>query len=120
MENSALPTFPQFAALEPHHQGVINQMVGSHPPYSDYNFISLWTYDYDRQYRLSVLNDNLIIKFQDYNDPNDFFYSFLGINQPDDTARLLLEHSAKEGQKELKLIPEEVIESFSNPDQFII
>jgi len=57
--------------------------------------------------RLSVLNGNLIVKFTDYLTGRPF-YSFLGNNNPNETAEKLLKFSTSEGKKaQLKLIPEE-------------
>ena len=120
MQSQPLPTFPNFTALEPHHQPVINQFIAAHPPYSDFNFISLWSWDHAQTVRISQLNNNLVIRFQDYTDPDDFFYSFLGSSGVDETAMILLNKARQEGSDKLKLIPEAVIQHIKNPEKFVI
>jgi hypothetical protein len=120
MKESSLPTFPHFAYLQPEHQAQLNNITKLAHPYSDYNFISLWSWDHQNRLKLCTLNDNLVVRFQDYGDPDDFFYSFFGLNQTDDTAHTLLAHSLTKGKTELKLIPELVIENLKQPFDFVI
>lgn len=115
-----LPLFPRFEPLEARHQAAINDFVRAFDPYSDYNFISLWSWDHQDKLRFSSLNDNLVIRFQDYTDADDFFYSFLGSSQTDATAQTLLSHSSTEGALKLKLIPESVVKSLARPHDFVI
>ena len=120
MDEPQLPQFPNFTSLGPHHQAAVNNFVKNHHPYSDYNFISLWSWDHENKLRLSTLNDNLVIRFQDYTDPDEFYYSFLGVNQADETVLILLDHSRREGKNQLKLIPETAVNSLRQPEKFAI
>lgn len=120
MTNTNLPLFPVFSPLEAHHQAELMAIVNANHLYSDYNFISLWSWDHQRRLQVSLLNDNLVIRFQDYLDPADYFYSFLGTVKVDDTARQLLQHSLHEGKPVLKLIPQFVVEHLQEPQQFHI
>ena len=120
MKSTKLPLFPKLSFLEPHHQVEINKLIESNHLYSDYNFISLWSWDHQRQLQLCTLNNNLVIRFQEYLDTSDFFYSFIGTNEVDKTAKELILHSSKENKPALKLIPEFVIENLKNPLDFTI
>ena len=120
MPNTKLPLFPDFTTLEAHHQAELTEIVKSNHLYSDYNFVSLWSWDHQKQLKLCLLEGNLVIRFQDYLAPTDYFYSFLGIQQVDETAKLLLEYSVNEQRPQLKLIPQFVIENLKQPADFII
>ena len=57
--------------------------------------------------QISQLNGNYVIRFINYL-TGEPFYTFLGENKVDETAKELLELSKKEGLKvELRLIPED-------------
>jgi len=76
-------------------------------PYSDYNFLSMWSWDVRNELRIGDLNGNLVVKFNDYV-TGDPFYSFLGDKKVGQTAGELLEMAKAEGLKAvLKLVPEE-------------
>lgn len=116
----SLPKFPQFKALEIQDKDALNKITVKHPPYSDFNFVSLWSWDTEEEIELSELNGNLVIKFTDYIDQS-IFYSFIGTNAVDETAVTLLKYSKKHGIKpELKLVPESVILALQKPEQFDI
>jgi len=120
MQNTQLPIFPEFVALGPHHQAQLIEAIRSNHLYSDYNFVSLWSWDHQNKLRLCTLNDNLVIRFQDYLNPEDYFYSFFGTNKIDETAITLLRHSSEEGKEELKLIPEFVVQNLHQPEAFVV
>lgn len=120
MTESQLPEFPSFVHLDPKHQTVLSDGLHQTHPYSDYNFISLWSWDHQNKLKLSQLNSNVVIRFQDYQNPDDFFYSFFGTNKVDETASTLLEYSKKRGNDELKLIAELVVENLNQPSLFVI
>ncbi len=120
MSTGQLPKFPDFVALSHKHQTAIDKIVAKFEPYSDYNFISLWSWDHQNKLKLCTLNGNLVVRFQDYADPRDFFYSFLGNAQIDKTIDTLLELSSGEGQSQLKLIPESVAKAIKNRDKYTI
>lgn len=115
-----IPHFPKFVHLDARHQKIIEQWNSLHKPYSDYNFISLWSWDHENEMQISRLNGNLVIKFQGYQDTEDFFYSFLGSNQVDKTAKTLLEHLSGNKKPILKLIPDFVIGELEHAEDFII
>lgn len=75
------------------------------PPYSDYNFTSLYCYNVNDKVEFSWLNENLVVLFQDYIS-DEMFYSFLGDNLVTETALTLFNHIENvEEKKEFRLIP---------------
>jgi len=104
-----IPEFPNFKAIELSDKEEVEKFTKKFPPYSDFNFASMWSWDIKGEMRISQLNGNLIVRFNDYL-TGEPFYSFLGNNMVNETAEALLELSKKEGLGlQLKLIPEEVI-----------
>lgn len=104
-----IPHFPHFVKLDLSHKNEIESITGRFPPYSDFNFTSLWTYNTDNSIEISLLNENLIVKFIDYISLKPF-YSFIGQNNLIETAQILIDHSYKTKiEHYLKLIPEHVI-----------
>lgn len=102
-----IPEFPQFKKLELSDKKDVEKFTLKFPPYSDFNFVSLWSWNIKDEMRLSVLNNNLVIHFNDYLS-GKLFYSFLGNNKVNETAEVLLKLSKKEGlEPVLKLVPED-------------
>lgn len=109
----SLVTFPDFVSLDVKHKDVLREIASRFPTYSDYNFVSLFTWDTDGEIELATLNDNLIIKFSDYGDHSQFL-TFLGSNKIKDTVDVLFEYAKQKGLPlELKLIGEAVVESMT-------
>lgn len=119
-DKSHIPEFPDFASLHPNHQEKIEKWVQANQLYSDYNFISLWTWDHQNEIKISTLNENLVIKFQGYQDNEEYFFSFWGTNKVDGTAKTLLNFPNENAKPVLRLVPEFVIENLKHPDDFII
>jgi uncharacterized protein len=115
-----IPEFPHFAYLDATHQANLSAIAGTNHPFSDYNFISLWSWDHQNKLKVSTLNDNLVIRFQDYLDPSVHFYSFFGTNMVEKTATVLLCHSKLEGVHELRLVPQFVIEHITDSSRFVV
>jgi uncharacterized protein len=104
-----LPEFPQFKKLELGDKKEIEKITGEYPPYSDFNFVSMWSWDVKGEMRISVLHGNLVVQFTDYITGRPF-YSFLGNSKVGETASTLLELSRKDGfEPKLKLLPEDSI-----------
>lgn len=100
-----LPQFPQFKKLELSDREDIEKITSQFPPYSDFNFTSMWCWDVDGNFRISQLNGNLVVRFADYV-TGEFFYSFIGAIEVSKTAEELLRYSNNNGLKVyLKLIP---------------
>lgn len=103
-----IPEFPQFKKLELSDKEDIEKYTSQFPPYSDFNFVSIWSWDTEGKTRISQFNNNLIIRFIDYL-TNKPFYSFLGEEKENETIEELLKFLEKEDSTQiLKLIPEEV------------
>ena len=106
-----LPEFPKMKSIELSDREDVEKITKKYPPYSDFNFVSMWSWDIKGEMRISQLNGNLVVRFTDYL-TGEPFYSFLGDNKPNDTAEKLLELSKKEGIKSiLELIPEDSIKN---------
>ncbi len=109
-----IPEFPQFKSLELSDKKDVEKFTSQFPPYSDFNFVSMWCWDIQGAMRISQLNNNLVVRFTDYLTGEPFF-SFLGNNMVNETVETLLEFSKKEGlNAQLKLVPED---SISNLDK---
>src|SRR3989344_9175835 len=93
-----IPKFPQFKNLELSDKKDVEKFTSQFPPYSDFNFVSMWSWDVKGEMRLSTLNDNLVVRFTDYLTGKPF-YSFLGNNKVNETAQTLINLSKKEGLK---------------------
>ena len=113
-----LPQFPQFKPIELSDKEDIEQITHQYPPYSDFNFVSMYSWDVKGEMRVSELNGNLVVKFFDYLSKEPF-YSFLGQNNVKDTIEQLIKFSKdnKVGLK-LKFISQE-IESAHHSSNFI-
>lgn len=104
-----IPRFPTFRLLKITDRPLIEAITGHFPPYSDYSFTSLWSWDTDRTCAISLLGENLVVGFRDYT-TDDHFLSFLGQDAVVETARTLLDFARQEGlPAELRLIPGVVI-----------
>src|SRR3989338_5939738 len=105
-----IPKFPKFKKLELSDKKDIEKFTSKFPPYSDFNFVSMWSWDIKGEMRISILNENLVVRFTDYITGEPFF-SFLGNNKVNETAEALIDLSKKEGLKPmLKLVPELVVQ----------
>jgi uncharacterized protein len=103
------PLYPRFKKLTIEDKGVIEKFTSIHPPYSDYYYFSLFSYNVDEQIEYSIFENNLVIKFQEY-DGKGFFYSFLGKNKIPQTINELFRLSVKKGYPSLlKLISEHTL-----------
>ena len=103
-----IPTFPTFKKLEWSDREAVQQFTSSFPPYSDFNFVSMWAWNTREKMMLSQLHGNLILLFYDYITELPFL-SFIGSNRPSETAHRLIEYSELHYKvSRLKLIPEQV------------
>jgi hypothetical protein len=103
---NSVPKFPDFALLDVVHKNEFEEYTKFYPPYSDFNFTSLWAYNTEEDVKISQLNGNMVMKFRDYI-TNDQFYTFLGHQNVEQTVQELLQKSKEENiEPVLKLIPE--------------
>lgn len=102
----SFPKFPEFKKLGLEDKNAFYEFTKRYPPYSDYNFVSLWSYDVEDDTLISILNGNLVIRLRGYIS-NEYTYSFLGNHQPLETIEELIGFMEGAGfPTELKLIPE--------------
>lgn len=105
---SRLPDFPEFKKIEPADRPEIEKFASGFAPYSDFNFASLYSWDVQEKMKISVLNGNLVVLFNDYVSSRSFL-SFIGKKEISETARQLIEYSTLHfNEPALWLIPEEV------------
>ncbi len=109
-----LPKYPAFKKLEFKDKKPLEEITQKFPPYSDFNFVSLYSYDTEADALVSSLNGNLVIKFRDYI-TNEPFYSFIGKNKVTETADELLKKAKDEKiMDRIQLIPEVVVKADKN------
>ena len=101
-----IPIFPEFKKIELSDKADIEAITNKYPPYSDFNFISMWSWNLVDEVAISQLNTNLIARFTDYI-TSDPFYSFIGDQKVNETSEQLLKFSIKNGLPHfLRLVPE--------------
>jgi hypothetical protein len=106
--------FPNFSKLDASFQQEIEAFTSQFKPYSDFNFVSLFSWDVDETAKVAMLNGNLVISLPDYITGNPV-YSILGDGQIDESLKALL--SAVGG---LTLVPKDVVEHIENKALFKI
>ena len=84
-----IPKFPNFKKLELTDKKEVEKITFKFPPYSDFNFTNMWSWNLKNEMGLSILNDNLVVKFIDYVNGQPFL-SFLGDNLVNETVRELI------------------------------
>lgn len=108
-----IPKFPQFKKLELSDKKDVEKFTSKFPPYSDFNFVSMWSWDIKRKVQISQLNNNLVVKFTDYL-TGDPFFSFLGSTMVNETIKELISFSEKNYKRNLlRLVPEEIANSLA-------
>jgi uncharacterized protein len=106
-----IPQFPIFKKLEYSDRAAVQAFTQRYAPLSDFNFTSLWAWDTEEKRQLSVLNDNLVVRFTDYIS-NTPFYSYLGDKMTSETAQAILDFCQRnEMDAKLKFISEDSIRS---------
>ena len=106
-----IPSFPQFKRLDLDNQADIESFTRQFPPYSDFNFASMWSWDTQNRVRICRLAEHLVVQSTD-DATGEPFYSFLGRggSQSLQVAHTLLARASAEGhQPRLKLVPQEVM-----------
>lgn len=113
-----LSIFPEFKLVSLEDKEIFYKFTSQFPPYSDFNFTSLWCYNTEGDVKISNLNGNLVMLFRDYI-TNEPFYTFIGNNNPKDTIQILLKDARNKNLMNLlKLIPEHNILNASDLNQF--
>ncbi|MES2315123.1 MAG: phosphatidylglycerol lysyltransferase domain-containing protein [Patescibacteria group bacterium] len=104
-----IPEFPEFKKLELTDKKDIEKFTLKFPPYSDFNFVSMWSWDIKGEMRISQLYGNLVVRFADYITGKPF-YSFLGNKNTNSTVEKLFSLSKDEKlDMLLKLVPEDSV-----------
>lgn len=104
-----IPHFPIFTKVSLESRPFVESFTHTHKPYSDFNFASLWSWDSQDEREVSILNDNLVVRFTDYS-TNEYSYSFLGTNKTTETAAVLVQFAKDNGVSPiLTLMPEEAV-----------
>jgi len=106
--------YPEFSKLSLDHKDWFTNFVKQYDPYSDFNFVSFFSWNTDGSAEVSLLNDNLVIRLPDYLDGHPV-YSLLGTNDIDESINTLLAATDK-----LELVPEVVVEAITAPDVYHI
>ena len=99
------PIFPNFKKLELHDKEYVERITKKYLPYSDFNFISLYTWNTDLGTHFSELHDNLVIQMKAYGTEKDLI-TFLGNNNIETTIDELLQYAKEKNIPSLELIPE--------------
>jgi hypothetical protein len=117
---SAIPSFPAFRPVDQELQLEITSFANRFPSYSDFNFVSLYSWNTENDMSVSWLNDNLVLECRDYTS-SDTFYSFMGSGAIEETARTLLQQASQKGHcPELRLVPEMSVQSLVAHPEFEI
>jgi hypothetical protein len=115
-----IPSFPNFRNIEIGDKKFIEQHCKNTDFYSDFIFSNAWTWDLTNKLQLSLLNNNLVYKFTDY-DSGDTFYSFNNANKVELTIDTLLSHANQIGIADyLNYLPQEVIDKINNKHKYQI
>lgn len=113
----SVANFPEFSKLDIKHKDELREIAEQFPSYSDFNFVSLFTWDVDGEVEISDLNGNLVMKFTDYNDGSAFL-TFLGTNQLLHTIEQLLDYCKDNNlPEELKLIGEAIVHAIPKEEK---
>lgn len=108
-----IPSFPEFQGLEAIDRSDYERVVSRFPPYSDFNFVSLWTWNLSGTTAASMLGDNLVIRADDYLTSRPYL-SLLGRDDVESAVEQLMVHSeAAEGLGGLKRVPEVSVASMN-------
>jgi len=108
---SMIPSFPRFQRLELNNKADIESFSRQFPPYSDFNFGSMWCWDTENRVHVCRLAEHLVVQSAD-DAAGEPFYSFLGRGgaQSLQVAETLLARACAEGRRpRLKLVPQEVM-----------
>lgn len=92
----------------------MEKITSQFPPYSDFNFTSMWCWNTQEKMKLSMLNENLVVLFYDYVTEQPFL-SFIGKNKTNETASALIDYSEQNFKTaSLKLVPEDTAKQLSH------
>jgi hypothetical protein len=106
--------FPRFKELAIEDRYHIEPFVRAFPPYSDFNFVSLFSWSTEDRITWSTRSGSLLIRFRDYQSGAPF-YSLLGGRDLLRTVHDLVELARSEGiDQVLRLVPAVVVDGLGH------
>jgi uncharacterized protein len=106
--------YPNFKKIGIEDKPVFNKHLNGFPSYSDFNLLSLLSWNADGNNSFSVLNDNLVLKVKDYLS-DGCNYSVLGNKDIDATISTLIKDV-----KCLKFVPDMVVDLIKDKNLYTI
>lgn len=120
MSNLISPLFPKFKKIGISDSAWIKPLLKEFPPYSDFGFTSMYSWNTNNEMSACILNGNLCVLFEDY-ESDDKFISLLGKSEIDKSLQQALKYSADNGLGvKLRLVPETVIKNIVSKNLFLI
>lgn len=106
----ALPHFPEFVQISTVSEEELRGSLETIPPYYDYLFSSLWSWNIDNSYRVSVLDKNLVFIMRDPK-TKAFFYNLIGTNNINSNIEKIFSYlESNKLEPVLSLVPAETAE----------
>jgi len=101
-----IPEFPEYARVSTDIKSEIFEFTSGYPPYSDFNFNNILSWDITGSAKVTMLNSNLVLCTSDYVNSSPFF-TFLGDNQAFSTVDAVLnEAELHTDVRALRSVPE--------------
>lgn len=117
---SRIPIFPKFKKIELDDKKEVDDIIAQYPSYSDFNFLSLWSWNTMGQTFISKMNDSLILRLTDYV-THEPFYSFIGQTKVLATIDAIVRLKSKYDTEILiKLVPEKAINTIISEHSYKI
>lgn len=104
--------YPRFTRLNIDHQNQINDFTMRFEPYSDFNFVSLFSWNFNDSAEVSLLNENMVIKIPDYITEKPIL-SIIGTDKINESLNVLLRET-----RDIKLVPEPTIKAAEETVRF--
>lgn len=102
--------FPLFKNLELSDKADVERITSKYKSYSDFNFLSLWSWDTQQHRQISILNNNLVVRFTDYLTGN-LIFSIIGDTEINNAVEQVITYSKEvNGIDTLKYVPLVVVE----------
>lgn len=101
-----IPKFPEFKKLELSDQKEIEAITSKYPPYSDFDFATMWSWDIYSDHLISILDESLVVIFSDYLTGENYI-SFIGSGILDYTLDSIINFSKNyDTYLPVRLVPE--------------
>jgi uncharacterized protein len=103
---SEAPMFPNFRPLRISDRPIVGAITHPYPPYSDFNFASLFCWNFDSRVQWSLLENMFVIRFAEYR-TGSLALSLIGNGDSDAAVNALMQFAESEGlPRRLDLVPE--------------